>query len=121
MENDNSARVIKIAGYGEKRMRDAIAQGLVEGDLRRDMQAVLTENERLTTDRRLLQRRNVELEAIRRDSMETKVRAYEAWSRSSRERRKERAFAWQMAVAGFVIGVAAASLIIAIGMLAVRG
>lgn len=121
MESGNSARVIKLYGDGSERLQNAIKCGLVEGDLRRDVQAALAENKRLMTDKRLLQRRNVELEAIRRDSMETKVRAYEAWSHSRRERRKERAFAWQMAVAGFVIGVATASLIIAIGMLAVRG
>jgi hypothetical protein len=33
--------VIKLTGYGEKRMREAIAQGLVEGEMRSDMERTL--------------------------------------------------------------------------------
>jgi ribosomal protein S13 len=119
MEN-NSARVIKLYGDGSEQLQNAIKCGLVEGDLRRTVQETIAENKRVRNDNRLLRHRNAELEAIRHNEMETKAHAYEAWSRVSRERRKEKAFAWQMAVAGFVVGVAASSLIIAVGMLVVR-
>jgi hypothetical protein len=70
------ARVILLRGSGSERLRDAMAQGLAEGDLRRDIDQTIRENDRLKLDvARLTAERNMYREVVREDR-KTRVAAY---------------------------------------------
>jgi hypothetical protein len=83
------AKVIKLTGYGEKRMRDAIAQGLVEGDLRRDMERTMRDAECVRRENQLLRGRMAAMENRRRNDMARRLAAYERRRDAGRRRKAQ--------------------------------
>lgn len=81
------ARVILLRGSGTERLRDAIAAGLAEGDLRRDIEQVLAENDRIRVDRDQLRRE--------RDSLRAVVREHTRMHSIAYRERIERRDAWR--------------------------
>jgi hypothetical protein len=104
MENEKSARVTKLTGYGEKRMRDAIAQGLVEGDLRRDMERTLHDTECARRENLLLRGRVAAMEDRRRNDMARRLAAYERQRDAGRRRKAQAPVHRVLAVVALLTG-----------------
>ena len=71
-----TARVVMLRGSGSERLRDAIAAGLAEGDLRRDIEQVLAENDRIRVERDQLRRERDSLRAVVREYTKAHSIAY---------------------------------------------
>ncbi|MEG2262141.1 MAG: hypothetical protein RSB98_04755 [Raoultibacter sp.] len=107
MMEGNAARVTKLTEYGDKRMSEAIAQGLVSGEVRREIERAQWERQEALRNRDAYKTRNVELEAIRRDNTRERLEVYREWLNGKRRYNAAKVFF----VVGFIAGEALASFL----------
>ena len=99
-----AARVVRLSGYGNQQLMDAIRSGMVSADAARAYKRVLEENERLKRENRNLR---MELQVVRRSrktERQCKVEAYRMVLAKDAEHQKWRTWRFSAGVLLFGAG-----------------
>ena len=102
------AKVIKLSGVGPERLRMAIEQGLVAGDVRRDYERTLAENDRLRRELGIQRGMTRRAEAARDQYRRERLAEY----RDGTRRNLQKPYGRDMAFAGLMLGLCIGAVIL---------
>lgn len=105
-----AARVVRLSGYGENRLREAIQSGMLTADAERAYRQVIEDNKRLRRENRVLRERLAIVQASRRNERRDRVEAYRLVLAKDAEYQQARD--WR--TAGFVAAAALGGILVAI-------